>query len=210
MDRWKSLFEKFNREESARLLVQRRAQQEAEARQAFDAWCTSTTDQVMSGVCESARHHALEFQAATGRPVSVLYPARPPLDLQPDGAHITFLRLELRGSRVEFYAHRGPGLLPFFHFVHTHDDAQRKRINRVVASLPACYAARLPDGRWELRRAGPAPAPEVASDVVSLEELVYRAFELLIEGIEALPLGPAPTNEHQVLVNASGRVSLSS
>lgn len=209
MDHWKSLFDKFNREESVRVEKQRRALDEAEARRSFDAWCSAATEQVMTAVCESAREHAVEFQSHTGCPVLVQYPSRRPLDMEPDGAHITFLRLELRGSRVEFYAHRGPGLLPFFHFVHTHADAQHKRMNRVVASLPACYAARLADGRWELRRAGPAPAPGSASDLVSVEELVFRAFELLIECLDALPVVPPPSNEHAPVWQGPGRAAMS-
>jgi hypothetical protein len=181
VDSWKTLIEKFNKDEALRRDKAKRAEEEAAERRAFDDWCASVTEHVMLAVCDMSKTYAAEFEANTGASVAVKYPARGAIRVMPDGPHMSFLRLELLSSRVEFYAHRGAGSLPFFHFMQTDisTEGEKKRKHDVMASIPACYAARGADGSYELRRAGSVGAGEV----LKISDLVVRAFELLVEGI---------------------------
>jgi len=181
VDPWKTLIDKFNSDEALRREKARRLQQEALELQAFEDWCQQVTEHVMVSVCEMSKTYGVEFEAQTGCRVTIKYPARGAIKVLPDGPHMSFLGLELLSSRVEFYAHRGSGSLPFFHFVQSNIsiEARKNRKHDVMASIPACYAARCPDGSYELRRAGSVGA----GDVLTIQALVIRAFEILIEGV---------------------------
>jgi hypothetical protein len=170
---WTRLYERFDQIER----FSRDRDEHAAAARELHAWAERATDAVMRSVQEVAAERAKQFADRTGGAVTVRYPARPPL-VHASGAKLTFLELGLAGSALHVYSHRGAGDLPFFHLVVLSARAPGQRPRRML-SLPGCFAARLPDAGYELRRAdGNRPAQRTDVDA-----LVLRAFELLVEDV---------------------------
>lgn len=186
MDRWDELYEQMRALDVEREKRESIAAVDAAERRLFDEWCTKVTDTVMQRIAEATREHARELEARTGKHMEVEYPSRDPIECEPDGPCMSFMTLTLEGSELQLYSYRGPGDLPFIHFVpiprQPPPSAGRPKHHRLI-SVPGAFIARHPDGSWELLRTRTSDDDEPAEST-SIDELVYRAFELLIASLK--------------------------
>ena len=92
------------------------------------------------------------------------------------------LEMHLHEARLHFYSFAELGRPPRFYFMPTqtpHRAQHGARRFRTLISVAACQAIPAGDG-YELRV---QPCQSMASSI-SLDELVYRAFSLLVEEVE--------------------------
>ncbi len=186
MDRWDDLYEQMRALDVEREKRETRVAVDAEERRLFDEWCTKVTDTVMQRIADVAEERARELEARTGKRMRVEYPSRDPILCEPDGPCMSFMSLTLEGSELQLYSYRGPGDLPFIHFVPIPPQAPpssaRPKHHRLI-SVPGAFIARHADGSWELLRARSGGDDEPA-EPTSIDELVYRAFELLVASLK--------------------------
>ena len=176
MSKWKALFGSYN---------QRAQEQERQAirEQQLAHWARETTEKVMALVGEVASVRAVECQSETGQRVEVASPSRPPINVGPDGPHMSFMTLRLGRSEVHMYSYRQPYAQPFIHFVQTGDrDQALSRRNR-MQTRSGCRIDRREDDGFCLVALDEGTFED--GDALSVDELVYRAFELLLEAAEA-------------------------
>lgn len=184
MDRWDELYEQMRALDAEREQRDERVAVDAEERRVFDEWCVQVTDTVMQRIADVAREHARELGARTGKHMAVEYPSRDAIKSEPDGPYMSFMTLTLESSALQLYSYRGAGDLPFIHFVPLPPEApptgSRPKHHRLI-SVPGAFIARHQDGSWELLRA--RTADDEPAESTSIDELVYRAFELLVAGL---------------------------
>lgn len=188
MSRWDDLYARFDGPESRRGRSAQRADEDREALAAFAEWCEAATRDAMSALHHEAVERAHELEHRCARRVAVTRSEH-----AVDGTSVTALRFALDGTEVLLYAHRGPGALPFLHFIPLgRSDAPRGRGRRQrrMVSLPGAFVARRADDSWELRRIRVPGTSAHASDTLTVDDLVFRAFELLLRGADARPLDP--------------------
>jgi hypothetical protein len=185
MDRWDELYEQMRAVDVARTERAQRAAADAEERRLFDEWCAQVTGTVMQRIADVATERATALEEHTGKRMRVEYPSRAPIEYTPGGPAMTFMTLDLEGSLLQIYSYRGPGDLPFIHFVpiprQASPSAGRPKHQRLI-SVPGAFIARHQDGSWELLRARLSDDDEPA-EPTSIDELVYRAFELLVASL---------------------------
>lgn len=174
--RWDQLFDGFS---------QRRRQQleRSENVRELVAWYDEQTEHVMTLLREVARERATQLSgsAATssesgkGLKVEVEWPSHPPINLDPDGPFMSFMRLRLPEREVHLYSHRIGSSAPLIHFVVAGADAPDKSKRRLLGR-PGCRIERREGGGFLLRAVG----GEADGNIVSVDDLAYRAFELLL------------------------------
>jgi len=174
--RWDQLFDGFS---------QRRRQQRerTENLRELVAWYDEQTEHVMTLVREVARERAtqlLSSAAASPKPGSVLkvdveWPSHPPINLDPEGPFMSFMRLRLPEREVHLYSHRVGTSAPLIHFVVAGADAPDRSKKRMLGR-PGCRIERREGGGFLLRSVG----GDADGSIVSVDDLAFRAFELLL------------------------------
>jgi len=164
---WEQLFAGFSERQRAK-------QEQTQSLRELAAWYDEQTQLVMSLVREVVAERAAEFEQRTGRSVDVKWPSHPPLNLDPDGPFMSFMALAIPGREVHLYSHRvglGP---PMIHFLVIRPDQDERR-NRVLGRA-GCRIERREGGGFLLQGVGGG----LSQGVLSVDDLVYRAFELLL------------------------------
>lgn len=176
MSRWEELFNRMRQIESERLEAERRQREAEEARRELDAWAEAALDAMWAAAMLEVEARSADFTRATGRPIAVVRHVR----TQEGLAALRILELRLGVSIVYLYSHHAVG-----GEVHVHvaqwpaPDGTRRRHHRMI-SLPVCTLERVGQQGWELSRISPG----ARSRTLAVEDIVYRAFELLVFGIE--------------------------
>ena len=189
---WNELYARFGEIDRARQAREQWRLSELEARRAFDAWSERTTGAVMKAFLAFAADRSVEFERNTGARILLKYPAHRTIGTGEDGAAMRFLEMHLREARVHFYSFAEQGRLPLFYFMPT--QATRRgayggRRFRTLISVAACQAIRTPDDGYELcLQAGMTPG---TTPNVKLDDLVLRAFGLLLEELERVAFSDA-------------------
>ena len=187
---WDALYRRVRKadERSRALEREERAAREEEAE--LDAWCDRVTNIVMRAVRDHAMRRARDFEKESGKTIKVKYPSYPSVGDAAGGPTMKFMRFALDGVRLHLYSHRAPGSLPHLHWViaprrpgpRSEDESTEARdvVRQQVHTSPSCVIARLPDDVFELRliRDGGDDGP--AATPVTVDDVVYRAFRLLI------------------------------
>jgi hypothetical protein len=179
---WQDLYARFNEIEKGRREREERAQKAAAERAARDSWAEHATDAVMHAIAEAAAARAEDFAAATGHNVSVDYHGPDPA-LAGRAPAMTFVRLSYDDVGVLLYSYCTSGELPSLHFVHPQPTAPGSVVHPTFISTFAAVVTPAGEG-YALRRPGNGGEH---SDRVSVEELVFRAFQLLVEGRSRVP-----------------------
>ncbi len=186
MSRWDDLYREVSRIEQAE---RERAERELGAtasRRSLEEWSNRVTTEVMEQLGNAATERAGEFEERTGKRVSVRYPAREPINCEPDGPWMRFMSLQMEGSELQVYSYRLAGELPSFYFMPMpprSDEAPpslSRRRHRLM-SVPGAFATRNPDDGYQLMQ--PRSPDEGPAEPIGIEGLVFGAFELLIAGL---------------------------
>lgn len=164
---WERLFQGFAQRQDAR-------QRSTEQRRELAAWYDEQTQRVMALVREVVSERATEFEQSAGLHIDVQWPSHPPINIDPDGPFMSFMCLRIPAREVHMYSHRvgfGP---PMIHFVVATPDSGDKR-HRLLGK-PGCRIERRDTGGFLLQSVG----GELNQSVLSVDDLAYRAFELLL------------------------------
>lgn len=175
MPEWSELYQRYADLDAERQANEKNRADAAEAARQRETWCSDVEDRVMAALAKVAQRRAREFGESTGATVEVDYPAEKPIFAQELGHRMSFIGLRLGGSRVHIYSTRPHAMLPHVHLVHTHQsDATRKRL----VSIPGCVVVRSGDDGFELLRRDEKTR---VAEPATIEDVVYRAFELLVD-----------------------------
>lgn len=191
MSGWDDLYDRLS---ALRHVRRERARNDEEvAERELSAWCAVATEQLLRDLVDLATERAKEFERRTGRVVVVVYPSDPPLGNPSAGPSLAFMKLTVDGATLHLYAHRAPGALPVVHFAFAGDVLKptpgRKRrdakdlLRSRLTSLPACVVDRNGSG-YVLYE--PRGRHNAEPQLVSLDSVVFDAFELLVEELRAV------------------------
>lgn len=164
-----------------------------EASRLLDKWCVKAVNDVTAALRAAVTERAKAFEKATGFEI-ILRPAvgdaapRLSKHLLPS----SFMTLSLGDADVHLYILRAPGELPVLHYavdagallppVSTRAGARPAAPgNQRLVSTPASLIARGPDGRPRLK----APGTGEDGPLVKLDDVVFSAFERLVDTFEA-------------------------
>jgi hypothetical protein len=165
---WDQLFDGFSQ--------RRRQQREQHANvRELVAWYDEQTEHVMTLVREVASERAAAFAPGSGLSVEVQWPSHPPINLDPEGPFMSFMRLRLPEREVHLYSHRVGSSAPLIHFVVADKQVPDQPKKRLLGR-PGCRIERRDGGGFLLRTVG----GEADGSIVSVDDLTYRAFELLL------------------------------
>jgi hypothetical protein len=167
-NRWEQLFEGFSQRREA--LASRR-----ELTRELVAWYDEQTQLIMTMVREVASERAAAFQRDSGLTIEVQWPSHPPINIDPDGPFMSFMCLRIPEREVHLYSHRIGTGAPLIHFV-VADPERADRQQKRLLGRPGCRIEQREGGGFLLRGVGDA----MRHGVVSVDDLVYRAFELLL------------------------------
>jgi hypothetical protein len=182
---WDELFTAFDSAERARRELELREHAALEVQREHEAWAAAAECQLLEDLHATARHRAAELEARSGARVSVCQRDETPDAARTGLPHVTSLRFSLREADVAIYIHRPLTGMPMVHLMcAVPPDIALGR--RRVVSLPGCQVVRRGSG-FELERFE-LPGQSVSPSAVSVDELVYRAFELVL--CLAAGLGP--------------------
>ena len=179
MSRWDELFTRMRRLESARLEAARREREAEGARRDRPARAEPALDALWRAGRVEVEARVAEFTASTGRRIDVVRHLRT-LEASTGSAALRILELKLGDSVVYLYSHHATGA-----HVHVHvaqwpaADGKHRRHHRMI-SLPVCTLERVGQRDWALCRVSPTAAPRS----LKVEDVVYRAFELLVFSLE--------------------------
>lgn len=172
MPSWEDLFDKVREQP----VLERPSQINMLRRMEFDRWALGIVPRVMRDVHTVAQRQALQFLDHTGATVNVAEP-EPPQSVNPRAPWLAYITLSLGETLLHLYATRGGGARLSLHMLP--DDAAWAQKNQRVVSHAGCFVVRQDEG-YELHylRGDPGGGPQ---DVMSLDTLVFRAFELLVQ-----------------------------
>lgn len=179
MSRWDELFSKMRRIESERLELERRQREAEEARRERDAWAEAALDAMWRGVAHEVEARIGDFTRATGRRIEVVRHLRSQ-EAAGGLAALRILELRLASSVVYLYSHHALGGEVHVHVAQWPAPGGRDKRHHRMISLPVCTLERVGARDFALRRISPAHAGRV----LRVEDVVYRAFELLVFGLE--------------------------
>ncbi|HEX5658049.1 MAG TPA: hypothetical protein VFX59_12680 [Polyangiales bacterium] len=166
---WDRLFDGYAHKERERH-AQRAVSRELEA------WYDEQIQLIMTLLREVAAERAAAFTSQSGVQVEVKWPSHPPINIDPDGPFMSFMSLTLPEREVHLYSHRVSHGPPLIHFVVAGaegSDRQRKRL----LGRPGAKLEKREGGGFLLRGVG-----EQEGATLSVDDLAYRAFSLLLEG----------------------------
>ncbi len=192
---WDRLYKKVRSADSIRRELALRDIAAHEDRAAFDEWCERVTDLVLTALRDHAIRRAREFEQASGHVVYVKYPSHDPIG-GADGPSMKFMRFALDGTTLHLYSHRAPGSLPYLHWAvaeRTSGTDERSRLapfRRRIESIPSCMIVRLEDEAFELR-SNPARGAAEEKRVITVDDVVFQAFDLLVDAAVAAEHRPA-------------------
>lgn len=167
-NRWEQLFEGFSQRREAQ--ASRR-----ELTRELVTWYDEQTQLIMTLVREVASERAAVFQGDSGLAVDVQWPSHPPINIGPDGPFMSFMCVRIPGREVHLYSHRIGTGAPLIHFVVVGSERPDKQQKRLLGR-PGCRIEQREGGGFLLRGVGDA----MRHGEVSVDDLVYRAFELLL------------------------------
>ncbi|MDB4990249.1 MAG: hypothetical protein JWN04_5427 [Myxococcaceae bacterium] len=174
---WDALFSGFSQRKEA-------SAARREVSRELVAWYEEQIQLIMTLVREVATERAAAFQASSGLTIDVQWPSHPPINIDPDGPFMSFMCLRMPEREVHLYSHRVGTEEPLIHFVVAGPegaDRQRKRL----LSKPGCRLEKRDGGGFLLRGVGGGGGLGGLDGgrIVSVDDLAFRAFELLLDDV---------------------------
>jgi hypothetical protein len=166
---WDRLFDAYSHK-------QRERHAQREVSRELEAWYDEQIQLIMTLLREVAAERASSFASQSGMQIEVKWPSHPPINIDPDGPFMSFMSLTLPEREVHLYSHRVSHGPPLIHFVVAGaegPDRQRKRL----LGRPGAKLEKREGGGFLLSGVG-----ENEGKTLSVDDLAYRAFELLLEG----------------------------
>ncbi len=179
MSRWDELFSRMRRVEAERLEAERRQREAEAAIRDHEAWAEAALDEMWRAVMTEVEARVAEFAASTGRRIDVVRHLRT-LEASTGSAALRILELRLGDSVVYLYSHHAAGSAVHVHVAQWPAPEGKHRRHHRMISLPVCTLERVASRDWALCRV----SPNAASRSLKVEDVVYRAFELLVFGLE--------------------------
>ena len=167
--RWESLFHSFSER-------RRERQERTQASDELAAWYDTQTQLVMTLLREVASERAERFEETAKVQVEVRWPSHPPINVGPDGPFMSFMTLRVGEREVHLYSHRVGLTAPSLHYVVSRA-SMAERPREGLVGRPGCRIEQREGGGFLLR----SVIPGNESAVLSVDDIVYRAFELLLE-----------------------------
>lgn len=191
MDRWRQLFVEVTAQEAGRLEADRRSRAALRAAQELEAWSRSAAPAVMDSLEVACRARADELARMTGVAVSVTRSAPTSVDSKDGCARVLGLSLRDRVHEVVIYGYLHSGNLPVIHFLmNAKGGGVQVGRHRRLVSFPGCRVTPGDDGRPVLRPVGRS-TPTSGSEQLTTDDLVFRAFELLLRRALGRPAAAA-------------------
>jgi len=153
------------------LEVERQKSEIEAARAEHDAWASAALDDFWKRTEKAIAQRADELAVATGCPIRQSSEKAPPDTL----GRVRVLELRVGSSIVYVYSHHVGGSNPLVHLAHW--PASSPHRHHRMMSFPMCAIERSETHAWTLRR---ILDPR---DELSVDDLVFRAFELLVLGL---------------------------
>lgn len=192
MSPWTDLYARYNQVDDARRAREQWHAAHQQARAAFDAWSASTVDAVMKAFFEGTARQSVAFEEHTGARVLLKDASDRTVCTASGDAKMRILEMQLHEARLHFYSFSEPGWPPRFYFMPTQvprRGAHGARRYRTLISVAACQAVPAGDG-YELRPLE-GVSPGYPSPSIILDDLVFRAFWLLVEEVERVGVAAA-------------------
>lgn len=192
MSPWTHLYARYNQIDDDRRARELWHAAQQQARAAFDAWSASTVEAVMRAFFEGAARQSVAFEEHTGARVLLKDASDRTVCTASGDAKMRILEMHLCEARLHFYSFSEPGRPPRFYFMPTQvprRGMRGARRYRTLISVAACQAVPTGDG-YELRPLE-GVLPGSASPPISLDDLVFRAFWLLVEEVERVGVAAA-------------------
>ena len=164
--------------ESERLELERQRREAETTRADFDRWAIAALSAVWEQVRKGVAARAEEFARATGRRIKITTHDRA---ISSSGGlpSIQVLELRLDSSIAYIYSHHVSGSAPHLHLGHWPTSNDRRHHHRMF-SMPICMLERSANDDWKLIRSVPRSATGAVE--VSIDDVIYRAFELVVFG----------------------------
>jgi len=171
MTRWNALFDEYRTHEAERLETERRVRD-------FEHWCRSAVESVLGELSTRAEQKSEELALHAGVRV-VVHPPRKATARYPR-AEVTYFELRREQDVLYLYAYSERGHLPLMHFLMpAHEGFLERARHPRLLSLPGCRLRPTADGGVELERIQLDGVLSTES-MLTVDDLVYRAFELLL------------------------------
>ncbi|MCA9595759.1 MAG: hypothetical protein KC776_20735 [Myxococcales bacterium] len=192
MDRWEELAREIAAAEAERLEHERRELEAQRERERLWQWSQAHAAEVMNAIALTAARRADELGTRTGLRFAIRGPEHNRIH-QPSSAQVWVVRVASHDRQIALYAYASPGSLPLVHYLLDGDVGwiRAPRRQRLV-SFPGCRITPTASGEHLLRRLGRDGTTEPGADL-EVDDLVFRAFELLLRGeavrhaVKALP-----------------------
>ncbi|MBK7580878.1 MAG: hypothetical protein IPI67_11795 [Myxococcales bacterium] len=181
--------------EAERLEAERRRREAERAVRDREAWAKAALDALWVEVHAQVEARAAEFTRATGSKIEIVRHARADDGPGNLGA-LRILELRVGLAVVYLYTHHEPGSAVHVHVAQWPAASGSGRRHHRMISLPVCTLERTGEDGWVLERVSARSTPRSLTP----EDLVYRAFELLVCGFERpesnQPKAAAPAGAH--------------
>jgi hypothetical protein len=180
MSRWRVLFDDYRVHEAERLEAERRARELEVARRDYEIWCRAAVAQVLGEFCAAAEQRSDELALHAGVRVRVKPPRHAPG--RHPRAEITFVELARGDDLVYVYAYYELGHAPLVHYlIPSHDGFLERSRHPRLLSLPGARLERAAGGAVVLARIA-LDGSALPAAATGVDDLVFRAFELLLRG----------------------------
>jgi len=180
---WDALYEAFAASEGERRAQEALERAQDDARREHDAWAEHAMRHVLDDLQQAALQRAAELATRTRIQLGVELCDDIAAAEGSDLPRVASLRLTLHDRQVALYAYRISGGLPFVHLMHSAPPHVLVGRHRLM-SLPGCMLVRR-GAQCVLERLEPAQH-RFGSPPVTIDELVLRAFELLLAATRTL------------------------
>jgi hypothetical protein len=171
LSRWEELRSQMKAVWAERLEAERQKSELEAARAEQDAWASAALDDFWKRAEKAVSQRGEELAQSTGCPIRQSSEQAPPGAL----GRVRVLELRVGSSVVYLYTHHVGGSSPLVHLAHW--PASSRHHHHRMMSFPMCSIARSDTRGWTLRR---ILDPR---DELSIDDLVFRAFELLVLGL---------------------------
>jgi hypothetical protein len=161
---WENLFQGFSQKQKAK-------RERSDITRELVAWYDEQTHLVMTLVREVISERAAAFVDSSGVEIDVQWPSHPPINLDPDGPFMSFMCLRVPERELHMYSHRVALTPPVIHFV-----IAGPQLHKRLVARSGCRIEKRDGGGFALRSVDPS----VGQGILSVDDLAYRAFELLL------------------------------
>jgi hypothetical protein len=187
VNNWKELFQSYQQwETNVQERKDRQLQSEANM-QALELWYEQTTDSLMNRLYQLAQERAKEFEANTNAHVTLIFPHHSPIISMMGETSVSVISSQIGPSEVHLYSHRKRNSPPYLHLasISTAKSAESAKTKlRTMVPISGCKLERTGENDYQLIRIRDASESPAEPEEITLEQLIFRNFELLVLGLK--------------------------